>query len=154
MASGLPDYYRGMDLAFQALAELIVRPKYGAALLESGQIAVDANAETSLAAIAGKGMTYGGVVWLDDTNSQANAQVRLKTDDVNLSNLSFLRMIDYGIKNPRSWPVTINTYNQTDFIYSVGISYGVTFESKLEIAYLEANGRTPTVHYRLVYTLI
>ena len=29
MASGLPDYYRGVDVAYQALSEMIVRPKYG-----------------------------------------------------------------------------------------------------------------------------
>jgi len=154
MVSGLPDYYRGMDVAFQALAQMTVRPNFGGALLETGQTEVIANDEKSLFAIDGKGMIYGGVVWLDAANSQANAQVRLKTDDVTLSDISFLRMIDYGIRNPRSWPVTINTYNNSDYIYSVGISYGVTFESKVEIVYFEDNGRTPNVHYRLVYTLI
>ena len=154
MATGLPDYIRGMDVILQALAELIVRPKYGTALLESGTLGVTANIDNTLAEVAGKGMIYGGAVWLDDTNSQANGEVRLWADDVNLSPLSFLRLIDYGMTKPRTWPVTINVYNNVDFIYSAGISYGITFESKLKISYDENNGRTPTVHYRLVYTLI
>jgi len=154
MASGLPDFVLGIDVALQALAELTVRLKYGSALLESGTQAVGANADTVLATVVGKGMIYGGAVWLDDTLSQANGQVRLWTDDVMLSGLSYLRLIDYGIDNPRSWPVTLNVYNNVDCIYSAGISYGITFESKLKISYDENNGRTPTVHYRLVYCLI
>jgi len=154
MAAGLPDYIRGMDVILQALAELIVRPKYGTALLESGTLGVTANIDNTLAEITGKGMIYGGAVWLDNTLSQANGEVRLWVDDVNLTPLSFLRLIDYGMVKPRSWPVTINVYNNVDFIYSVGLSYGITFESKLKISYDENNGRTPTVHYRLVYTLI
>jgi len=154
MAAGLPDYLRGMDVTLQALAELIVRPKYGTALLEAGTLGVTANIDNPLVEIPGKGMIYGGAVWLDDTNSQANGEVRLWVDDVNLSPLSFLRLIDYGMAKPRTWPVTINVYNNVDFIYSAGISYGITFEDKLKISYDENNGRTPTVHYRLVYTLI
>ncbi len=154
MVSGLPDYYRGMNVAYQALAEMIVRPKYGAALLASGTKSVTPNSDNVLAAIAGKGMVYGGAVWLDHTSSQGNGQVRLWIDGVNLSPLSFIRLNDYGILKPRTWPVTLNTYNIVDYIYSAGISYGITFESALKISYDENNGGGPTVHYRLVYTLI
>jgi len=154
MAAGLPDYLRGMDVTLQALAELIVRPKYGGALLAWGSKTVTASSQNTLVGINGKGMIYGGVVWLDYTLTQANSQVWLGIDGYTLTNLSFKRLLDYSILPPRVWPATLLKYNSVDFIYSVGISYGITFETQLVLAYLEEHGTTPTVHYRIVYTLI
>ena len=154
MAHGLLDYYRGINVAYQALSEMIIRPKYGAALLASGSMEVVANSHNTLAIVSGKGMTYGGAVWLDYTLSQANGEVEIMPDDLVLSGLSFYRLMEYGILRPRTWPVSLNVYDSTNRIYSAGISYGITFETTLELAYQENNGFTPTVHYRLAYALI
>ena len=56
MASGLPDYYNGVDVTYQTLAEIINRPKYGAGQRSTAAVAVDASAETTLITITGKGM--------------------------------------------------------------------------------------------------
>lgn len=154
MTSGLPDYYRGVDIAFQALSEVTNRPKYGGAILAWGSLAVTASVQNTLVGISGKGMIYGGAVWLDYTLTQANSQVWLGIDGYTVTNLSFLRLSDYNILKARSWPVSLLKYDGVSFIYSVGISYGVTFETELVLAYYEQHGTTPTVHYRLVYALI
>lgn len=154
MASGLPDHYRGVDVAYQALAQMIVRPKYGGALLESGSEAVGANTSVLLALGLGKGMIYGGNVWLDAAASQANSEVQLTIDGVIITTLSFLRLNEYRIVNPRTSVVTLNRYDPVSHIYSVGISYGVTFETYVMLVYKETHGNTPTAHYRLVYSLI
>lgn len=154
MAHGLPDYYRGVDIAYQALAQQIVRPKYGGALLAWGSKTVTANVQNTLVGIWGKGMVYGGAVWFDYTLTQANSQVWLGIDGYTITNLSFLRLMEYKIDKPRSWPVSLHKYDSENFVYSVGISYGLTFETQLVLAYLEEHGFTPTVHYRLVYALI
>lgn len=142
MAGGLPDYTRD------------IRPRYGGALVLSGSKQVTKNTHNVLAGVDGKGMIYGGTVWLDYTHTQANSEVRIMPDDQVLQSLSFYRMLEYGIDKPRSSVVTLNKYDSVNHVYSVGISYGITFEISLELAYNEQNGFTPTVHYRLVYTLI
>lgn len=154
MASGLPDYYRGVDVTYQTLSQMITRPKYGGALLAWGSLEVTANVQNTLCGVAGKGMVYGGVVWLDYTLSQANSQVWLGIDTYTVTNLSMLRLNAYSVNRPRSWPVSILKYDSVNYIYSVGISYGLTFEKQLVLAYYEQNGFTPTVHYRLIYALI
>jgi len=154
MATGLPDYYRGVDVAYQALSQMVVRPKYGGGLIASGSIEVVANVQTNLVAIDGKGMIYGGTVWLDYTLTQANSRVLLGVEGVAITDLSFLRLNEYHINKPASLPVFIQRYDPISFIYSVGISYGVTFESSCIVNYLEQHGTTPTVHYRLIYALI
>ncbi len=154
MASGLPDYYRGVDVAYQALSQMIVRPKYGGALLAWGSKTCDANVQNTLVGINGRGMIYGGAVWLDYTLPQANSQVWLGIDGYTVTNLSFERLLLYGINQSRSWPVSLLHADQVNQVYAVGISYGLTFESQLVLAYYEQNGTTPTVHYRLIYALI
>lgn len=154
MTSGLPDYYRGVDVSYQALAQMIVRPKYGGALLAWGSKTVTANTQNTLVGIAGKGMIYGGAVWLDYTLPQSNSQVWLGIDGYTITNLSFERLVEYGIDQPRSWPVSVHKKDSVNYVYSVGVSYGITFETQLVLAYLEEHGTTPTVHYRLVYALI
>lgn len=154
MAAGTPDYYRGVDVAYQALAQMIVRPKYGGAVQVSGNTAVSANGVTLLASISGKGVIYGGSVWLDFTSSQANAEIMMKLDGAFIFSQSFLRMKDYSILNPRSSIITLNKFDGTNFIYSAGLSYGITFESALDLGYNEQQGDTPTVHFNVVYALI
>lgn len=154
MASGRADYHVGVDVAYQALTEMIVRPKYGGGLIASGSKEVTASIQNTLVSIAGTGMTYGGSVWLDYTLTQANSRVLLGCEGVAITDLSFKRLNDYRITKPASSVVFLNRYDPISFIYSVGISYGVTFESSLILNYLEEHGTTPTVHYRLIYALI
>lgn len=154
MASGLPDYFRGVDVAYQALSEMIVRPKYGGGIIASGSVEVVANVQTNLVNVAGMGMTYGGAVWLDYNLTQANSRVLLGCEGVAISDLSFVRLNEYRITKPASLVVFLNRFDTINHIYSVGISYGVTFENSLILNYLEEHGFTPTVHYRLIYALI
>ena len=154
MASGLPDYYRGVDIAYQALSQMIVRPKYGGALQTKGQLVVDASVPTRLANIVGKGVLYGGVVWLDPATTQANSFIQMKLDGWIFASLSFLRMLNYGVANPRSSVFTLNVFDGTNNLYSVGLSYGITFETYLDLYFNETYGDTPTVFYDLVYALI
>lgn len=154
MAKGLPDYNRGVDIKYQELNQVTTRPKYGGGIMKPGIVEVTASDYTLLRLVNGKGMLYGGALWLDYKFTQANSQVWLKTDNYVLNDLSFIRLSEYGIDNPRSAPVTLNVFDSENHIYSVGFSYGITFETSLELGYFEKYGKTPTVHYRLMYALI
>jgi len=154
MARGLPDYYRGMDAAFEASPQMIVRPKYGGAIQQSGNQWCTANAVTLLTSISGRGMIYGGTVWLDHTASQQNAEIMMKLDGGFIFSLSFLRMLQYGILVPGASIITLNIYDSVNFVYSAGLSYGITFEKSLDLGYNETQGEDLTVHFNLVYALL
>lgn len=142
MASGLPDFYRGM------------RPQYGGTIYKEGSEAVLPDAATGLALASGKGMLYGGVVWLDAAETQADSEIRLIIDDEYISNLSFIRMLDYGMTKPGSWLLYLNKFDAINNIYSVGMGFGVTFEDWMLLTYRENYGRTPTVHWRFCYAML
>ena len=154
MASGRADYFSGVDVAYQALSQLIVRPKYGGAVQTAGQTVVFGDSLNVLTTISGRGMVYGCSVWLDHTLTHANSEVWLAIDSEFLSGISFLRLRDYGFVQPRSSIISLNLYDSTNYIYSVGVSYGLTFENELILGYQESHNTSPTVHYILVYALI
>lgn len=154
MSHGLPDYYRGVDIAYQALAEMIVRPKYGGALSEVGNVAVTASAETVLVSISGKGMIYGGGVMCNPVNSQMNSQPKLVIDGETVFQQSYNMLAQYGIDTPRSFPVSLTKFEDATRWYCACISYGLTFETGVKVSYVETHGNTPTVGYVLCYALV
>lgn len=154
MASGLPDFWRSIDVAGQSLAEMINRPKYGGAIQVAGSLTVTAMLANVLFLIEGQGMIYGGTLWLDYTSSQGNAEIQMKLDGVGIGFPSLVRMKNYSMNHPRSSIVSLNTFDSVNNIYSVGLSYGITFESSFQLAYSENNGGTPLVWFNIFYTLI
>lgn len=142
MAIGLPDYLRG------------IRPRYGGSKLSEGQVFVWDGVLTGLVQINGRGMVYGGTVWLDSAETQANSEVWLGIDGVNIEGLSFERLKAYKIYDSRKAVISLNQFDQPNYVYSVGIAYGLTFETRLDLKYYENYGRRVTVHYRIVYALI
>lgn len=142
MSRGLPDYTRE------------VRPRFGGAISTSGVTGADASKITDIVTVLGKGIIYGGAVWMDHTASQSNSIPLLVVEKSTLSNVSFLRLQTYGINRAGTIPLSINTYDIKNFIYSVGISYGITFEEEFHFSYDEKHGSTPTLHWRFIYALI
>jgi len=154
MASGLPDYYRGMDVAYQALAEMVVRPKYGGALAEASELVVTGSVLNTLFTVAGKGMIYGGYLWVDYTSSQKDSIVKLEIDGEVLLGESFNGMNIYGVKRPGSFVESLFTFDEINYRYAVGLCYGITFETSLKMHYHELHATTPIVSWRVIYALI
>jgi len=154
MASGLPDYYRGVDIAYQALSQMIVRPKYGAALLAAGAETVDAGGVTTLVSIEGKGMIYGGILFLGYTSTQRFSAPRFYIDGHGLSGLTFWELLGLGVTKPNVYPVTLLGYDEAGYVYSVGFAHGITFEESALVSYYEFHGTTPVVYCELVYALV
>jgi hypothetical protein len=142
MASGLPDYQR------------TVRTLPGRARHVFDYMVIDANAVTTLLTITGKGIIYGGVIIVDFASTQAGSTPLLYVDGEAVANLKFQHLYLYKINKVLSNIMFLLAYDDTSYIYSVGISPGVTFENSLELRYNNIYATTPDVGYGLVYALI
>jgi len=142
MPSGLPDYYR------------TVRTLPGRARHVFDTDPVDANAVTTLLTIPGKGIIYGGVIIVDFDSTQAGSTPLLYVDGQAVANFKFQHLYLYKINRVHSNVMFLLAYDDTNYIYSVGISPGVTFEKSLELRYNNIYATTPDVGYGLVYALI
>lgn len=154
MASGLPDYYRGVDVAYQALSQMIVRPKYGGGQTTSAAVVVTANDDTVLITVSGKGMLYGGVLLFDYTSTQKNSIPVLAVDDKKIGAIKYDTLNKYSISKGGFYPVVLTIFDDVNFIYGVSFSYGLTFETELGVSFIEAHGTTPSVYCSVVYALI
>lgn len=154
MVSGLPDYYRGVDIAYQALTQVIVRPKYGGAKSAWGSKPVTANDTTQLLKINSKGMLYGGVAYMAYALSQAKGLFELKVDGSFITDKSLVSLNAFNITQPQSYPVYLLVFDDNGHVYSVAVSNGITFESEVILSYVEDDGGTPTIYFDLTYALI
>ncbi len=154
MSSGLPDFYRGIDVAFQSLGQIINRPKYGGADVVDGTVIVTATSGTTLVTVTGKGMIYGGYMYLDSAASQKTGSPLLNVDGNLLTVLDFEEMNKFGLSRQWSKPYSLVKYNEVDFVYAVQLYYGITFETSFFLSYSESEGATPSVRYAVVYALI
>lgn len=142
MATGMADY------------SSVIRLKYGAGLTELGGGVAIANDIKTLLAVIGRGMLYGGVVFLMPAASQKTGFVHLDVDGNRLADLTFENLNRFGVTKPQSYPVYLLKYDEVKFEYCVAISHGITFETGFELTYEEQEGVTPTVFYHVCYTLI
>jgi hypothetical protein len=154
MAHGLPDWYRGVDIAYQALAQMITRPTYGAAVRTSGFKSCAGSGYTELFNISGKGMTYGGYVRLTHASTQKDSAVWLYTDTGLVCNMSFYDGDRFNIIYLRGHPLIISKYDDTSFVYCILVSYGITFESGLQILFNNYYAGAVTVYYEIIYGLV
>jgi len=154
MASGLPDYYRGIDLAYQALSELINRPKYGAAQISTGIVGVAAGGTETLFSISGKGVIYGGTVRIASNATQQYSTPRITLDATGLAATTLQNLKKYVVNVEHSMPIYLLAYDNTNWLYSVAYSHGITFETSVLGQYTNAGSLTATLTYFFIYAVI
>jgi len=154
--SDLPDFtnYSQVDLIQQTIAYLTSRPIYGSAQRSLYHDNINADTTTILTSITGKGMIYGGRIRVDGNASQRLDEITLKVDDEILESLTWDLLYVRGHILPGGMVFYITVYNEVDYLYSLGIGYGFTFESGVSLEYTEKHGNTPHVSACLLYALV
>lgn len=159
MGHGLPDWYRGVDIAYQALSEMIIRPKYGALLLATGLVEVAAYTGVNLCNISGKGVSYGGHILIIGAQPGTN-KIKPYFDGNTVNDYNCLELMYHNIYGGIYNAVNILSYNNTgeegdtrDRIYLV-LREGYTFESSFRVNYYNADSVSGWVQYALPYALI
>ena len=149
-----PDFQLQTNIANQTLAQIINRPKYGAADSVEGNVAATANDETLICTVSGKGIIYGGRIQVPDVSAPETSRPRLYIDDELVVGPNFIGMLRYGMCRYGAHIWTLSKYDQTAEIYVAVLQPGITFEESATLKYNEAEGQTPTVYGIIVYALV
>lgn len=142
MSSGMADYQR------------IIRPKYGAARDFFFLDTIGANIITTLYTLSGKGMIYGGYIWINSANTQQNSVPLLVVDGEILTVLKLKELESMGLDTIYSVPVYLKMYDNVAFEYTVCFTQGITFETGFEVRFHERGGSNPLLWSQLFYALI
>jgi len=148
-----------LNIKAQDLAELINRPKYGAAHAEGADVTLSPHQTYTLYNISGKGIVYGGAVWTPNPPvptgvNQADSTVTVLADGEGLNATRFAHLNTLGLLVPTSMVTYLTAYDTTNHIYAVAITPGITFETSLKVLYIENNGQAPSVGATLLYALL
>jgi len=142
MGSGTPDYISQ------------TRDVYGSGVHECGSEVVTASGVTLIKEIIGKGMIYGGIVYLAHTASQKDSNPAIYIDGTIILSSTFELMNRFCVYDPRTYPLVINLYDDRKFEYAMSLAYGIKFEKSFKIVYEESHAETPTVYYGINYALL
>ena len=176
MAKGTPDYYKGVDIGYQDLAELIVHHEYDTA--QKVDIAIQALSEVIVRPIygganskvvtnigvggglvwhvevSGKGMIYGGILIVSSTTTQKDMDVRLEVDNKVIANMSWWGLYSIGVTKEHAYPIYLLTYDDTLFNYAGAYSHGITFEESVKVGTWCHDSPPYDVTARFIYSLI
>lgn len=152
MGHGLPDYYEGVDVAYQALAEMVVRPKYGNPNAAAGSGVWVAAVDAAWTTIAGKGMVYGGFIRLSHTDVTIDDDyVYLILDGNTLGKWSVVIRKDYGWDSPAKSALYLSYYDGSEYVISFRPE--ITFETSL-VLWLKTDSTAWAWKYEIYYALI
>ena len=146
-----------INVATQDLAEVITRPKYGAADGEYSNTLITAHSpaeEEELISVAGKGVLYGGTLSVVHTSTQANSAPLLRADGAKVCNAGWKVMHDHRIVDPRMCAVYLKEYDPIGFRYVAAFREDTTFENTLSVHYMDNHNSTPRVFCGIYYALI
>lgn len=142
MVAGTPDYFR------------TVRQTYGAAKFEGATKTVTANIETKIIEVTGKGIIYGGGLWLGHTASQKNSVAAILVDGVTIGTSSFDDLNKYNQVGKHDMPTVLRMFDEVNYVYCVSLANGITFELLFQVVYDENHGDTPDVTSSVFYSLM
>lgn len=153
MAAGFTDWESPINISKQDLGYVSMRPVYGGVsyALHTGNI-TPSDMHT-IGSITGKGMLLGGFITLKPAQSQASDYCQVTIDD-NTFIASALTYCDArGLTKMYTDVLYLLKFDDTNYIYTFGISYGYTFDSSVLIEYRETLGNTFAVSVKVFFSL-
>ena len=145
-----------LNLKAQDLAEIINRPKYGAAHNATYDGTLTTTTETTLFTVTGKGIIYSGQVIVKDTNATHTQfdRAKLYIDDWYIGGAYFYQyaLNNFTIPGTSSW--WIRKYDIIANRVAICVLPGITFETNCSFHYTPYEVSTVTVSAGLIYALL
>jgi len=143
-----------LNLKAQDLAEIINRPKYGAANIAAGYATVDPSESKILTTVSGKGVTYGGYWYLNPSIPHNTDFCQVVVDGNLIPAAQFDWWNRLNFTQPGNGVSFLTCYDPDTLYYAMSLIFGITFETSFAMRYFNAQGAAVTVQYRLIYALV
>lgn len=153
MAKGAQDWIARTDVLTQTLAEMIVRLKNGTPGFADATSAILNQVNTKIFSLSGKGVLYGGYVYISNDAQEKLGRVQLVLDGVDMGTFTFENLFNRLAFHPGIASFYLNQYDLESGIFTVGFTPFLTFETGVEIWY-KPDGGVVSVHHRIHYAVI
>jgi len=135
VAKGAQDYTKRIDVIYQTIEEMIVRPRYGDFKEVSQFWSNPSTGWLTLANITGKGQTYGGLVSLTGTGATPTAMIEVTIDGEVVYANDFEDLLTYRMVDPYVRPFFLLHHNYVLRKYIAGFSPQISFENSYRIRF-------------------
>ena len=151
-----PDWTSPINIAEQGIAQVIERPKYGAAQFADYSDTIAEGSYDALFSISGTGMIYGGVIKQLGSFGTFFIVIDIYIDGVELDYWDLLDLSTWQIEDKNMAPVWEQYYSEENDKYIQGITRGITFEEsfKVYVHNCTGSGASDAVEAQLFYALI
>lgn len=143
MPRGYPDYF-GQQMF----------PKYGALKSISDYHSSSGSGEKTLVNINGKGIVFGGRIWVLSSDARNYDIIRMYIDGESSFSMAMSHMNLYDVDYNSQLPVFLIYYDELNPRYEIGIRSGITFDSNFKLTYYQSNPTAFSIFYDFYYTLI
>lgn len=150
MAHGLPDWYRGVDVAYQALARLVTRPSYGKAISDDN-VVTTSDPTYTFVSISGKGIIYSGYIRCQSYTYKP--VIEIDGEEATATYVGLDQFMSANIVQYSAAYVTILCWDAVNKIYTFALQPGLTFDESFVLR-ISADYASHTYHYQVMYALI
>jgi len=154
MTTGYPDYQQNINITAQRASQLIQRPKYGAPQVLGFTGPLLPNGITTLGSISGRGIIYGGFIHIYGNSLDDDDTLYLTIDSVLVAITDWFTLRFGGSTKNHSLYLYLINNDESDWLYTVGYSNDITFESNIQIKFKEIYGIKFNCYMRLNYATI
>lgn len=143
------------NVVLQKIAELTIRPKYGAAKQLTWADSIDDGAVRTLFTESSKGIIYGGCFYsYGAAMSHGEDELIVVVDDFPLYTPSLSGMVKRNLTQYPSGAFTLTLYDDVNYRYSVILLKGITFESSIYVRYNNVTAEDVFVDAKMIYAII
>jgi len=143
-----------INILSQALAEVTTRNKYGGFNVAKTIKTVTANDDTEFFSITGTGYIFSVGVVTYGSDIQHDDYLYGYFDGVRDDTPTYKQLLDWNLVYSLYGFPLIGTYDEVNYLYSLGWFGNVTIEEGFKNGYHESHGRTPTVVMFTLYAVI
>ena len=156
MAKGRPDWTSSINITGQDIAEVIERPKYGAAQDAYSDTSIGEGMTVDIALIAGTGMVYGGVMKHEGSFDPDYIELSIVIDGTSFTIFSLEDINTWMMEDKKMAPFYEKYYSEEYDKYVLGMMPGITFETSwgMSVENKYGSGATDSMKFELIYALI
>jgi hypothetical protein len=155
MASGHTDWQNLVNIALQALAEVIVRMKYGTPNRVLWDDSIAAGGSATLFTVLGTGTIYSGFIHFHGASSLAQSIPMLYIDGNPVDyNMTIDAMRIYNDTSFGMLPFNLQHFDETSFVYSVLFAPYMTFETSFELTLTNPGANILSGTAQMTYALV
>ena len=143
-----------INLNAQGLPQLTSRAISGAPDRESEEDAAVPPGLSSLLTITGKGQIYSCLVIVAGAESHGEDIPYFTMDGKVMNYLDIVTLMSNRLYHPNNCPAYVSRYDDINFLYTVSMSAGFTFETNYVLSYLNNTEEDVSVIYDVAYSLV